>query len=59
MAKKMFESKLIGVGRVGRPSKRWISSLRKILRYMGVAVEQADGIVHERSAWRCFVRRRG
>lgn len=31
MVKRVFESKLTGVGRVGRLHKRWLNSVRKIL----------------------------
>lgn len=49
----MYGSEVTGVRRVGEPPKKWIDSEKKILRYYGVAGEQAKKIVYDRSTW-CF-----
>lgn len=45
---------LTDVKRVFRPRKRWVDSIREILGYRGVSVEQGEGLVYGRIAWRSF-----
>lgn len=48
IVKRVFESELIDVRGVDRPRKRWSNSLKEILRYNGVVIEQTKKIVYDR-----------
>jgi len=47
-----------GVGRrsVGRPRKRWKDNVWECVRKRGMSVNEAERMVHDRQAWRGFVR---
>ena len=56
IAKSVYVGECAGSRSVGRPSKRWINTLKNCLRNKGLYVRQARRIMQGRSEWRWFVR---
>lgn len=50
MVKGVFDSELIGVIRVDRPHKRWMDRAIENLWDSGVAVEQVEQILYDKTA---------
>ena len=47
---------LIGSRSVGRPSKRWMDTMKECLKKRGLDIGQARRMVQDKSEWRGFVR---
>ena len=55
-AKRVYVGECAGSRSVGRTRKRWIDTLKDLLRKRGLNVRQARRLVQDRSEWREFVR---
>ena len=55
-AKRVYVGECAGSHSVGRPQKRWITTVKKCLRKRGLDVRQARKMVLDRCEWRGFVR---
>ena len=56
IAKRVYVRECAGSRSVGRPRKRWIDTVKDCLKKRGLDVMQSRRIVHDRNAWRGFLR---
>ena len=56
IAKRVYVGEYAGSRSVVRRRKRWIDAVKDYLKKRGLDVRQAGIMVHNRSAWRGFVR---
>lgn len=55
LPKQILESKMEGKRPVGRPRKRWQSSICEILKRLGVSEEEAKAVARDRLQWRKLI----
>ena len=56
IAKRVYRGENTGSHSVGRPQKRWIDTVKDLLRKRDLNVRQERRTVQDRSEWREFVR---